>query len=353
MLQLYLYYNITNYSNARVHLSQEVVDYDPASDNIMITNKIKGCFYGYAIGDALGIGTEFMTRREVRMRYPDGLHDYSQIIRDAHRSIWKRGQVSHDTEVVMMMARSFVECGHPDHMDYASRLKNWFDTTIPSDLTANLRWILRRSDFAKRPLEVSQEAYEQQGLHEPYNEALGRAMVAGLWPGDPERHVLNFTKITHWDQLAVACAMVVGVMANELLWHRREADPDRLAGVIRRFDRRLLPYMEVARNGKLSDFELDDEDTLWSAPKTVGSAMWLLWHISDPSEALEVIIAEGGDADTNAALALGLMGLKYGYSRLPARLIEGLLDASRVEECTQRLVPVLKEAGDRLYDDVF
>lgn len=317
----------------------------------MITNKIKGCFYGYAIGDALGIGTEFMTRREVRMRYPDGLRDYSQIIRDAHRSVWKRGQVSHDTEVVLMMARSFVECGCPDYIDYASRLKCWFDTTSPSDLTANLRWVLRNSDFAKSPLEVSQEAYDRQGLHEPYNEALGRAMIAGLWPDNTERHVLNFTKITHWDQLAVASAMVVGVMANELLWHRREADPDRLAGVIRRFDRRLLPYIEVARNGKLSDFELDDEETVWSAPKTVGAAMWLLWHVSDPSEALELIVAEGGDADTNAALALGLMGLKYGYSRLPESLIEGLLDAPRVEECARKLAPVLQAEGEKVFAD--
>ncbi|MDE6329972.1 MAG: ADP-ribosylglycohydrolase family protein [Muribaculaceae bacterium] len=315
----------------------------------MFINKIKGCLYGYAIGDALGIGTEFMTRREVRVRYPEGLKEYSQIIRDAHRSVWKQGQVSHDTEVVLMMARSFVDCGRPDHMDYAARLKRWFDETSPSDLGAHIRWVLKRDDFVKRPLEVSHEAYDQQGLHEPYNEALGRAMVAGLWPGDPERHVLNFTKMTHWDQLAVASAMVVGVMANELLWHRREADPDRLAGVVRRFDRRLVPYMEVARNGKLSDFELDDEDTLWSAPKTVGAAMWLLWHVTDPSEALDLIIAEGGDADTNAALTLGLMGLKYGYSRIPERLVSGLLDAPRIEECAQLLTPVLHAAGEKVF----
>ena len=45
------------------------------------SNKIYGSLIGYAIGDALGRGTEFMTQQEAALRYPDGLTDYSQMIR--------------------------------------------------------------------------------------------------------------------------------------------------------------------------------------------------------------------------------------------------------------------------------
>lgn len=42
---------------------------------------------GQAIGNALGLGTKFMGRDEVRQNYPyeDGLSLYDQIIQDGHR----------------------------------------------------------------------------------------------------------------------------------------------------------------------------------------------------------------------------------------------------------------------------
>ena len=62
------------------------------------TNKIKCLTYGLVIGDALGLGTEFMSKEEVRANYPDGLTDYSQIIQEKHRSKWQKGAWADDTD---------------------------------------------------------------------------------------------------------------------------------------------------------------------------------------------------------------------------------------------------------------
>ena len=45
-----------------------------------IKNNIYGTLFGQAIGDALGLGTEFMTKAEAREKYPDGLTEYRGVL---------------------------------------------------------------------------------------------------------------------------------------------------------------------------------------------------------------------------------------------------------------------------------
>lgn len=54
-------------------------------DTTQIFDRFKGCLYGQAIGDALGLGTEGMTDEDMAWKYPHGLHHYSQIFQDWHR----------------------------------------------------------------------------------------------------------------------------------------------------------------------------------------------------------------------------------------------------------------------------
>ena len=72
-----------------------------------LKDKFKGTLFGQAIGDALGLGTEFMTKAEVRRCYPDGLADYSQIVQDCHRGRWRKGDWTDDTDAPVVGGTQF------------------------------------------------------------------------------------------------------------------------------------------------------------------------------------------------------------------------------------------------------
>lgn len=49
--------------------------------NSVIADKIRGVIFGQTIGDALGFGTEWIPKSQVKQEYPDGLRNYDQIAR--------------------------------------------------------------------------------------------------------------------------------------------------------------------------------------------------------------------------------------------------------------------------------
>ena len=54
-----------------------------------INERFLGTIFGQAVGDALGLSTEFMSKQEVDRFYSNGIEDYSQIVQDDHRRRWQ------------------------------------------------------------------------------------------------------------------------------------------------------------------------------------------------------------------------------------------------------------------------
>ena len=71
---------------------------------IETVNRIKGTIYGQAIGNALGLGTEFMDSAEMAQKYPKGLKHYNKIYQDRHRSRWDISDWTDDTDMMLCIA---------------------------------------------------------------------------------------------------------------------------------------------------------------------------------------------------------------------------------------------------------
>lgn len=296
----------------------------------LLQDRIWGYLFGVAIGDALGLGTELMTKAEVRFRYPDGLRSYSQIVRDAHRVQWPVGAWTNDTELVMAMARTVAKHGRMESKDLAREISSWFDPEM-SDITSYLRIVFNHPDFEENPEAASRSAWEQMNRNYASSEGLARCPMVGLWNNDVESKSGSNTKITHYDPRCVAVGTILAKCANIMAYGNRIPDPEEVKGWAEKLDPGFIPYIDIAAGNRLQEFQLDDEDKYWYARKSAGAALWAMWNSEDAETALNAIIMEAGDADTNGALAGGLLGIKFGYSALPKHLIEELRHGERIK----------------------
>lgn len=56
-----------------------------------LVDRIVGCIYGAALGDAIGLCTEFLLPDECTFHYTDNEISFDQMIMDRHRSKWEKG----------------------------------------------------------------------------------------------------------------------------------------------------------------------------------------------------------------------------------------------------------------------
>lgn len=312
--------------------------------NLNLNEKFRGSFYGGAIGDALGLGTEFMTPAEIKIRYKDGLDDYSRIVRDAHRSQWNPGEWTNDTEVLIMMMETIIERGDVDSLQFANALYRWF-IMDPIDVVPQVRWVVSQPDYLEHPMEVAERVWLEMGQHHASNEALQRSILCGAWirRADLCERVSEVCRITHPDTRCICSATILAHLAHELIYHDRIMSMGELLSLAEKIDRRVCPYIDLARCEDIAELDLANPDKLWYVRKCMACAIWALYHTSSPAEALEAVIMAGGDADTNAAVSMNLVGLRDGLSSLPKHLLDGLVFSERMIDVADRFYPKLEK----------
>jgi ADP-ribosyl-[dinitrogen reductase] hydrolase len=156
-----------------------------------------------------------------------------------------------------------------------------------------------------------------------------RNLVAGTW---------HTAALTHPDERCTWSAVAVNVAAAELLAGRR----DFLADVIEvlRVNEAPAELLAAVRRVPL---ERREElpivgDRAWDAVTCAEIALWTAWHEPNLEEALIWLANAGGDTDTNAAVAGGLLGARDGEAAIPRRWLDALPETARLRTVAERLV---------------
>lgn len=282
-------------------------------------DNIKGLIFGQAIGDALGLATEFMTKKEVSSYYPNGIKGYQDIISDRHRNLWQKGAWTDDTDQMLCVLNSILENKEINLNDIASKFVEWKNTNGVGIGRQTLN-ILSIKDYAENPFKASELIWNMSRQTSAPNGGIMRTSIVGCWNYKDWEQVKinteNICKLTHFDPRCTGSCVIISFIVCQFLHEKSYLKSD-LINIANQYDSRIEEYIELAYQQDVSLLELDEEGKIGYTLKTMASALWVYNHASDFFSGLLSIIEQGGDADTNGAVAGALLGLKYGYSNIP------------------------------------
>ena len=307
----------------------------------MTRNKIRGVIFGQAIGDALGLGAEFMSKADVHRNYPNGLTDYSQIISDWHRNRWQRGEWTDDTDMMLCILQSYIRKRCVDYKDIAELFYEWAHGT-PRGIGRTTLNVLSFSDYTDEPQKAAELVWNLSGKRQASNGGIMRTSIVGCLKEKVTVHAENICRLTHYDPRCVGSCVIISEIVHALVYSSESLSYEDIVDIADDYDCEIRKYVDMAYHDDLDSLHLDEQGKIGYTLKTLGSALWAYWHAMTFEDGLLQVVNQGGDADTNAAVAGAVLGAKFGCDSIPTHLLNGLRRESVLSNHIDHFLVALK-----------
>jgi ADP-ribosylglycohydrolase len=279
-------------------------------------DRATGCLLGQVVGDSLGSLVEFQRPGDIARRYPDGVRD----LRDG--GVWDTlaGQPTDDSELALALARTLVGRTAYDAEAVAEAYGRWY-ASEPFDVGIHTRRAL--SAAAEAPAAKAAAATRAALRDGQSNGSLARVSPIGVWARDPDTAAdaaRRDSELSHPHPVCVAaCAAHAAAIAAGVAGADRRgmlAAATRAAQADAGTAPAIATALEDARGGRRPDSYTRDMGRVVIAFQ---NAFYHLAHTPSFEAALVDTIGQGGDTDTNAAIAGALLGAAGGRAAIPAR----------------------------------
>lgn len=268
-------------------------------------DRARGVLLGTAAGDALGAGYEF--------GYPSPETVVAMI--GGGTFDWAPGEWTDDTSMALCVARALEAGGDVD--DIAENFRTWFAQN-PPDVGNQTRAVL--SQVTRSGADMTAAAASLPGRTGGNGSLMRTAPVALAYLDDPAgcgAAAARISALTHSDPRAgEACQLWTHAIRYAVLHGTYDGVPeflDEAESDVRAFWR---PLIHLAQVGEPSDFPRNG----WVV-HALQTAWWAIRRCQDAERplpaALELCVRAGGDTDTTAAIAGGLLGARWGASAVP------------------------------------
>ncbi|HEY9204818.1 MAG TPA: ADP-ribosylglycohydrolase family protein [Candidatus Methanoperedens sp.] len=298
-----------------------------------LRNKYTGCILGAAIGDALGKQNEGLNRKDILEK--GYITDYGIAPEGCPGEKLKGGQYTDDTEQMLVLSESLIECNGLSVSDFSKRICRWGRDIMNDPARKSL---LGPSSAASIARLNSGMSWEYSGSDIPSCGSAMRVAPIGLFyedMADVEFKAAMSSVPTHNSKDAIAGAVAVAVAVRCALIDMECTD------MIKETSARTSNYnVEFAKKIELS-FERKDKDpnkvfpelgTSYLVYETVPSAFYCFSkYFEEPKHAMTEAVNAGGDTDSIACITGALCGALHGVDGFPDRWISGLENKNMLE----------------------
>ncbi|KAF2683934.1 ADP-ribosylglycohydrolase [Lentithecium fluviatile CBS 122367] len=371
-----------------------------------VVDKIYGCLVGSALGDTIGLYTEFLPKAQCAEAYKTRkfslVGEVTEYYSDSHRMRFEPCAWTDDTDQALLILLSYLHIhtsssprnATPELVtalpqDFAGRLQIWIEQGLralnrfPCGIGRLVGSVVTNKAYLLNPVEIAIERWVKSSRHVAPNGSLMRTHpigVIGVGMEEVDCWILatSVGMTTHVDpRCTVACCISVGLVRGILRGEvSTEADVDK--AIEKAYDWVLsqpelmnpglateLTEWEIKRHLDRKEFErhvyvtsyadlyLDNHQEMGYVYKCLGSAILALrlciraCASALPSKSLfedliTDLIMEGGDSDTNGAAAGALIGAYLGYANLPAHWALGLAHKEWLSSKIMRLTKALE-----------
>lgn len=285
----------------------------------MERERYRGCVLGLAVGDALGMPTEFLSLAGIRARWgPQG-------VTDLEAGHWRAGSFTDDTQMTLALAEGILAGGRDAAVDaimaaVAQEFVHWMEAPLGGHRAPGNTCLTGCRNLAAGMPWREAGVADSKGC----GSAMRAAPVGLAWPGDYERiREIGVAQslATHGHPCALAGSVAVAALVSMAL--EGVAPGEMLARVL---DLTADLSDEFAAQMAVVPEVLDRPDAEawtdlgggWVAEEAVAGALWCFLRSPDDYRATVLRAANtDGDSDSLACIAGAISGAYNGLDAIP------------------------------------
>lgn len=307
--------------------------------------KVYDGIVGLAIGDAIGVPVEFISRQEIAENPVVSMREFGTH----HQPM---GTWSDDTSLTLALIDSMIETKSIDYADIMDRFYNWLmysDYTATGEVfdvgNSTSRAIM---NYGRRvnPLECGGVSEYDNG-----NGSLMRILPIAYFLQkqftslmDYQMEIIhNISSLTHRHPVSlIGCGIYINIairlmqgerslyesveegIKNAFEYYKRNSWAD-----IRAYER----LKELSSFSKLSEIEIESSGYV---VHTLEAALWCLLNTDSYAECVLKAVNLGDDTDTVGAVVGGLAGIYYGADKIPKEWMTVLARRQYIEELCEK-----------------
>jgi ADP-ribosyl-[dinitrogen reductase] hydrolase len=318
-------------------------------DSKTMRDRCVGAIVGFAIGDALGMPAEFLSREQIRRYYGKPISDFLKAHQGHANDFLPQGSYTDNTQTMLAIAECLIECKKMDPARHADALLSWYQNAVPhrTPSTANLRACKHLS--TGRP-------WNKSGVFSGGCSAAMRMTPIGIFfnrsPEALSRAALDNCIITHTEPRARAASVSVAYLTARLMQSDERSWPgDQVLETADHIARLDEDFAAVLR-WSTQITHLPPEEALFEigsssdAIETVPAAIYcFLKYPRNFSSAVLAAVNAGDAADSIGALTGSFVGALTGGSAIDKHWLRSVENSDVLIGIGENMADLLSQLG--------